>query len=79
MDIKSAVYQIPSNDFLCHFAAVRSEALPVLGDLCLFVPPQGQQKLLYYKGYRIGLYIDVNTANLISDQMLQRTLIRPIF
>lgn len=41
MDIKSAVYQIPSNDFLCRFcilrfAAIHNEALPLLGELCLF-------------------------------------------
>lgn len=66
---------------LCNarFAAIESEALPVLGPfLCLFVPPQDEQKLLHNKGYHIGLYINLNSAKLISDQMPQRSLITPI-
>lgn len=84
MDIKSAVYQIPPNDFLCRFASLVSllllrEKLFLFSGIsaCLF-PPQGQQQLLYYERYHIGLCIDLNSANLISNQMPQRTLIIPI-
>lgn len=52
-DIKSAIYKIPSNDFLFYFVAlifwshVWSEALSVPSELCPFVLPSGLQKLLY--------------------------------
>lgn len=44
-DVKSAIYKIPSNDFLFYFAAlifwlhVWSEALSALSELCPFVLP----------------------------------------
>lgn len=46
-DIKSAIYKIPSNDFLFYFADlifwshVWSEPLSALTDLCPFVLPRG--------------------------------------